>query len=111
MRRAVLWKSSRRACQTGGHRREIRRGAVTDHMPQGRGVEVVRDEIAEQVELSGALGGERRVGRAPEPGAARLLRDADQQRAPEPVVLEQPVPVRAEDGARVRSLAIQEQWV
>ena len=43
-------------------------------------------------------------GCGPEPGAAGLLRDAGEQRAAEPVVLQQPVPVRAEDDARVGAL-------
>ena len=77
---------------------------MTDDIPHRGGVEVLRDEIAEQVELRGPLRGERRVRCGAEPGAAGLLGDAGEQRAAEPVVLQQPVPVRAEDDTRVRSL-------
>ena len=104
VRRAALRRSLQEACQTGGHRREVRRRAVTDDIPHRGGVEVLRDEIAEQIELRGPFGGEGRAGCGPEPGAAGLLRDAGEQRAAEPVVLQQPVPVGAEDGARVGAL-------
>ena len=79
---------------------------MTDDISHCRGVEVLRDEVPEQVELRGPLRGERRVRCGAEPGAAGLLGDAGEQRAAEPVVLQQPVPVRAEDDARVGALPL-----
>ena len=57
-RRAALWRSRARACQTGGHGREIRRRAVTDH-------------IAHVPRCRGAARRDRRAGRAARPAPRR----------------------------------------
>ena len=63
---------------------------MTDDISHCRGVEVLRDQVPEQVELRGPLRGERRVRCGAEPGATGLLRYTNEPRTAEPVILQQP---------------------
>lgn len=89
-----------------GNKGKIGWGAVLDEVEQRVGVQMGRDQVAEQVELSGPHGGEARVGRRLETGPAGKAGHSAQQGATEGVVLQQPVPVGAQHVATIATLSI-----
>jgi hypothetical protein len=84
-------------------------GALLQQPLQGGSVDVVGDQIAEDVQALLADGRERPL--ASHPVKAPLGRDPAQERPPEPVALEDPMPGQADHGAvpaaRVAGVAVQ----